>query len=98
MLFRSGGIKYIYSTDNEVRITDNDFTGCNQAQTTGAFAIMATTQTADPENQRSYSYATQLSGNKLRGQNTILAVKAPVEVVWFPDGQAKKQPVRQQLR
>lgn len=88
----TGGIKYIYSTDNEVRITDNDFTGCNQAQTTGAFAIMATTQTADPENQRSYSYATQLSGNKLSGQNTILAVKAPVEVVWFPDGQAKNNP------
>lgn len=85
---RSGGIKYIYSDSNEVRIINNDFTGCNQEQISGAYAIMATTQTADYANARAYSYATELSNNKLNGQNTIIAVKSPVEVIWFPDGQA----------
>ncbi|MGI5856026.1 MAG: LPXTG cell wall anchor domain-containing protein [Candidatus Merdivicinus sp.] len=85
---RSGGIKYIYSDSNEVRIIGNDFTGCNQEQISGTYAIMATTQTADYSDPRAYSYATELSGNKLNGQNTIIAVKSQVEAVWFPDGQA----------
>ena len=87
----SGGIKYIYSTSNTVRITNNIFdksSADSQFPNSGAYAIMATTQTADVNDPRAYSYATELSGNTLKGQNTIIAVKAPVEVVWFPDGQA----------
>lgn len=87
----SGGIKYIYSTTNTVRITNNVFdkrSADGAFPASGAYAIMATTQTKDVTDPRAYSYATELSGNTLKGQNTIIAVAAPVEVVWFPDGQA----------
>ena len=88
---RSGGIKYIYSTNNEVKITNNDFTDSNQEMISGVYAIMATTQTKDYSDARAYSYATELANNNLENQNTIIAVAALVEVVWFPDGQAINQ-------
>lgn len=87
----SGGIKYIYSDTNTVKITNNifekyaagsDFIGSY------TYAIMATTQKKDYSDARAYSWATEMSGNTLKGQNVIIAVASPVEVVWFPDGQA----------
>lgn len=85
---RSGGIKYIYSAENTVVIKDNDFSGANTEQLGGVYAIMCTTQQKDYADARAYSWATELSGNNLEGQNTIIAAAAPVEVIWFPDGQA----------
>ena len=90
---RSGGIKYIYSTENNVVIKNNDFSNANQERLGGVYAIMATTQQKDYADARAYSYATELSNNILTDQNTIIAVASPVEVIWFPDGQATNNTV-----
>ena len=86
----SGGIKYIYSTSNTVKINNNIFNKPANAETpfpnNGTYAIMATTQQKDLSDPRSYSYATELNGNTFNGQNTIIAAAAPLEVIWFPDG------------
>ncbi len=85
---RSGGIKYIYSSVNNVVIRNNNFSDINQERLGGVYAIMATTQQKDYTDARAYSYATELSNNILTDQNTIIAVASPVEAIWFPDGQA----------
>ena len=86
----SGGIKYIYSTTNTVKINNNIFNKPANSETqfpnSGTYAIMATTQQSDLSDPRSYSYATELNGNVFNGQNTIIAAAAPLEVIWFPDG------------
>lgn len=83
----SGGIKYIYTSDNTVSITNNDFTQCRTSNS--SYSIMCTNQITDASDPRSYQWATDLSGNDLTGANTIIAVGADLEVFWFPDGQAR---------
>ena len=83
----SGGIKYVYTSDNTVSITNNDFTQCRTSDS--SYSIMCTNQITDSSDPRSYQWATELSGNDLTGANTIIAVGAELEAFWFPDGQAQ---------
>ena len=91
----SGGIKYIYNANNEesVVIKNNDFSDCNQNMNSGTYAVMATNQISDLTDDHCYCWATELSGNDFSNQNVIIALKAELEVVWFPDGQAQNDTV-----
>lgn len=87
---RNGGIKYIFTADNKnnVVIKNNDFSGCNSSMANGSYAIMCTNSISDLTDPYCYCWATEISENNLCGQNVIIALKAELETIWFPDGQA----------
>ncbi len=81
----NGGIKYVYTGENHVGVTDNRFDTTDGAWN---FAILATNTCKDLSNIRAYAWATELARNVLKGQNVVIAAMAKPQVVWFPDGQA----------
>lgn len=87
---RNGGIKYIFTADNknDIVLKNNDFSGCNSDMASGSYAIMCTNSISDLEDPYCYCWASEISGNNLCGQNVIIALKAELETIWFPDGQA----------
>ncbi len=86
----SGGIKYVFNSSNRenVKIKNNDFSQCNKNLGSYSYAIMCTNTMTDLADPYCYCWATDLSGNDFRNQNALIAVRAELEVFWFPDGQA----------
>lgn len=82
------GIKYQFKgSETNVLIRNNDFRNCRVGDKQG-YCILATNHVIDLKDSACYCWATELSGNNFCGQNVLILAKAPLEVIWFPDGQA----------